>query len=43
MSGGFEDYCWRDAIDPETLAACGAKYDRPLFVGKNPALLAIDL
>ena len=37
----FEDHCWKDVVDP--IAACGAKYARKLFVGKNPALLAIDL
>ncbi len=39
----FEDHCWRDVVDPATLAACDAKYKRKVFVGKNPALLAIDL
>lgn len=42
-TAGFEDYCWKDVIDARTLAACAAKYTRKLFVGKNPALLGIDL
>ena len=43
MTDDFEDYCWQDVVDGETLSACAAKYRRKLVVGRNPALLAIDL
>lgn len=39
---GFEDHCWRGLMDPETLAIYQA-YNRETFVGKRPAVLAIDL
>jgi maleamate amidohydrolase len=39
----FENYCWKDVVEPDVLAACDKKYNRKLFVGKKPALLAIDL
>ena len=42
MARDFEDYCWKDVIDPETLQIYQA-YRRKLFVGNNPAVLAIDL
>ena len=38
----FEDHCWKDLLDDELLEIYAA-YQRPLKVGKNPALLAIDL
>jgi maleamate amidohydrolase len=41
--GGFEDHCWKDVVEAEILEACGKKYERKLHIGKNPALLAIDL
>ncbi len=38
----FEDHCWKDVMDPEILDIYKA-YKRPLYIGKRPALLAIDL
>ena len=42
MARDFEDYCWKDVIDPETIQIYQA-YRRRLYVGANPAVLAIDL
>ena len=42
MARDFEDYCWKDVIDPDTLQIYQA-YRRKLHVGSNPAVLAIDL
>ena len=42
MTNKFEDYCWKDAFDPEVLEIYQA-YQRDLFVGPKPAILAIDL
>jgi maleamate amidohydrolase len=42
MTGGFEDYCWRDVVSDDVLKIYRA-YERPLRVGARPALLAIDL
>ncbi len=38
----FEDHCWRDVVDRETLKVYQA-YRRETYVGSRPALLAIDL
>jgi nicotinamidase-related amidase len=38
----FEDHCWKDIVDDEILEIYEA-YHRDLFVGRNPAVLAIDL
>jgi maleamate amidohydrolase len=38
----FEDHCWKDLLDDELLEIYSS-YQRTLKVGKNPALLAIDL
>lgn len=38
----FEDHCWKDVIPPEDLVTY-APYARETRIGKNPALLAIDL
>src|SRR5262245_526637 len=38
----FNDHCWKDIVDQETLDIY-ASYRRELFVGRNPAVLAIDL
>ncbi len=40
--GGFEDYCWRDVV-PDDVLKIYRRYERPLRIGKRPALLAIDL
>jgi maleamate amidohydrolase len=42
MARDFEDYCWKDVIDAETLQIYQA-YRRKIYVGNNPAVLAIDL
>ena len=39
---GFEDHCWRDVVSPEDLELY-RHYERGLYVGRRPALLAIDL
>jgi maleamate amidohydrolase len=42
MARDFEDHCWMDVIDPDTLQIYQA-YHRRIYVGDNPAVLAIDL
>jgi len=42
MDRDFEDHCWKDVIDAETIEIYRA-YRRRLYVGDNPAVLAIDL
>jgi maleamate amidohydrolase len=42
MTEGFEDHCWKDLVDAETLEIYAA-YRRDVFVGPKPAVLAIDL
>jgi nicotinamidase-related amidase len=42
MARDFEDHCWKDLIDPDTIEIYQA-YRRNLHVGANPAVLAIDL
>ncbi len=42
MARDFEDHCWTDIIDPDTLQIYQA-YHRKIYVGENPAILAIDL
>ena len=42
MARDFEDHCWKDIVDQETLEIY-EPYRRELRVGKNPAVLAIDL
>ena len=42
MARDFEDHCWMDVIDPDTLQIYQA-YHRKIYVGDNPAVLAIDL
>lgn len=42
MTEGFEDHCWQDIVDDEILEIYES-YHRDTYVGKNPALLAIDL
>jgi maleamate amidohydrolase len=42
MARDFEDHCWKDVIDADTLQIYQA-YRRKVFVGDNPAVLAIDL
>ncbi len=38
----FEDHCWKDVMSPEVLEIYKA-YKRELYIGRKPALLAIDL
>jgi nicotinamidase-related amidase len=42
MTRDFEDHCWRDVIDADTIEIYQA-YRRATYVGDNPAVLAIDL
>ena len=39
---GFEDHCWQDVVSAEDIELY-KHYQRELFVGRRPALLAIDL
>ncbi len=38
----FNDHCWKDVVDKDVLDVYGS-YHRELFVGRKPAILAIDL
>lgn len=42
MVSKFEDHCWQDFVDPKALEIY-ASYERETYIGKRPALLAIDL
>src|ERR1700745_2116551 len=42
MARDFEDHCWKDLIDADTIQIYQA-YRRKLYVGDNPAVLAINL
>jgi nicotinamidase-related amidase len=42
MARDFEDHCWQDVIDSDTIQIYQA-YRRTTYVGANPAVLAIDL
>ena len=42
MADDFEDHCWHDIVPAHVLKIYSA-YERDIFVGENPALLAIDL
>ena len=42
MTDKFEDYCWKDIVSDELLEIYSA-YRREVYVGRRPALLAIDL
>ena len=42
MEPNFEDHCWKDIVGKDILEIY-TKYHRKTYVGKNPALLAIDL
>jgi len=42
MARDFEDHCWKDVIDADTVQIYQA-YRRKIYVGDNPAVLAIDL
>ena len=39
---GFEDHCWQDVVSAEDIELY-KHYQRELFVGRRPAVLAIDL
>ena len=38
----FEDHCWKDVVDKDVIEIY-ASYKRDVYVGRNPAVLAIDL
>src|SRR4030095_10465740 len=42
MARDFEDHCWKDIVDEEILEI-DQPYRREVRVGRNPAILAIDL
>jgi len=42
MIDDFEDHCWQYVVTPDVLEVYAA-YRRKVFVGPNPALLAVDL
>lgn len=42
MTDSFENHCWKDVIPADALAVY-SQYRREIFVGPNPALLAVDL
>jgi nicotinamidase-related amidase len=42
MTDDFEDHCWKDIIPADVLNLY-SRYQRPIFVGPAPALLAVDL
>jgi nicotinamidase-related amidase len=42
MARDFEDHCWKDLFDADTVEIYQA-YRRNIHVGANPAVLAIDL
>jgi nicotinamidase-related amidase len=42
MANDFEDYCWKDVI-PREVMDIYSHYERKVFVGPSPALVAIDL
>jgi maleamate amidohydrolase len=42
LAYAFEDHCWKDVVDKDVLEIYKA-YERETFIGKNPALLLIDL
>ncbi len=42
MLDAFEDHCWKDIVSPEILDIYSS-YRRETYVGRRPALLAIDL
>jgi maleamate amidohydrolase len=42
MTDDFEDHCWKDIVSADVLEVYSC-YQRKVFVGPSPALLAIDL
>src|SRR5258707_781130 len=42
MARDFEDHCWKDVVDAETMQIYQA-YRRKIYVGDNPAVLPLDL
>jgi len=42
MTSGFEDHCWKDIVSADVLEIY-SHYEREVFVGPAPALLAVDL
>jgi len=42
MARDFEDHCWKDIVDAEIVEIYAA-YSREIFIGRSPAVLAIDL
>ena len=42
MSNDFENHCWKDIVSEDVLDLY-SRYEREVFVGPSPCLLAIDL
>ena len=42
MAGDFEDHVWKDVV-PQSILDIYQAYERDIYVGERPALLAIDL
>jgi maleamate amidohydrolase len=42
MNKTFEEHCWKDSMDDE-IREVYKSYNRETYVGRNSALLAIDL
>lgn len=42
MSNSFENHCWQDVIDQETLSIY-SHYARDVYVGERPAILLVDV
>lgn len=42
MNNAFEDHCWKDILSEEILEVYRS-YNRETYIGRKPALLAIDL
>jgi nicotinamidase-related amidase len=43
MARDFEDHCWKDVVDAETLQVYRDLWARETYVGANPAMIAVDL
>ena len=43
MGYDFEDHCWKDVVDADTLQVYRDLWAREVFVGPKPALIVVDL
>lgn len=42
MKNAFEEHCWKDLLNDE-IREVYRSYNRETYIGRKPALLAIDL